>query len=109
MRVGERGEGRWKEVSWDEAYTFIANKLADIKAKHGAHTVAWTARSGWTKTWFHNLAQAYGSNNLFGHEATCPLAYGMSAKYVYNHGNIGRAWAKANYNITIGHNGHAGT
>ena len=104
MRVGERGEGKWKEVSWDEAYTFIANKLADIKAKHGAHTVAWTARSGWTKTWFHNLAQAYGSHNLFGHEATCPLAYGMSAKDVYNHGNIGRDWAKAKYIINMGHN-----
>ena len=53
MRVGERGEGKWKEVSWDEAYTFIAKKLEEIKQKHGAHTVAFTARSGWTKTWFH--------------------------------------------------------
>jgi anaerobic selenocysteine-containing dehydrogenase len=31
MRVGERGEGKWKEVSWDEAYTFIATKLNEIK------------------------------------------------------------------------------
>ncbi|DAB31478.1 MAG TPA: polysulfide reductase, partial [Sulfurospirillum sp. UBA11407] len=36
MRVGERGEGKWKEVSWDEAYTFIAKKLEEIKEKYGA-------------------------------------------------------------------------
>ena len=27
MRVGERGEGKFKRVSWDEALTFIAKKM----------------------------------------------------------------------------------
>ncbi|AFL67607.1 thiosulfate reductase PhsA [Sulfurospirillum barnesii] len=104
MRVGERGEGKWKEVSWDEAYTFIAKKLEEIKQKHGAHTVAFTARSGWTKTWFHHLAQAYGSHNLFGHEATCPLAYGMAGQDVFSASSVGRDFAKAKYIINMGHN-----
>lgn len=103
MRVGERGEGKWKVVSWDEAYTFIATKLDEIKQKHGAHTVAFTARSGWTKTWFHHLAQAYGSHNLFGHEATCPLAYGMAGKDIFGVG-ANRDFAKAKYIINMGHN-----
>jgi thiosulfate reductase/polysulfide reductase chain A len=103
MRVGERGEGKWKEVSWDEAYTFIAKKLDEIKQKHGAHTVAFTARSGWNKTWFHNLAQAYGSNNIFGHEATCPLAYDMAMDDVFENG-IGRDFAKAKFIINPSHN-----
>lgn len=103
MRVGERGEGKWKEVSWDEAYTFIATKLEEIKQKHGAHTVAFTARSGWTKTWFHHLAQAYGSHNLFGHEATCPLAYGMAGKDVFG-AAANRDFSKAKYIINMGHN-----
>lgn len=103
MRVGERGEGKWKEVSWDEAYTFIAKKLDEIKQKHGAHTVAFTARSGWNKTWFHNLAQAYGSPNIFGHEATCPLAYSMAGRDVYG-ASINRDFSKAKYIINMGHN-----
>ncbi|WP_263832192.1 thiosulfate reductase PhsA [Sulfurospirillum oryzae] len=103
MRVGERGEGKWKVVSWDEAYTFIANKLEEIKQKHGAHTVAFTARSGWNKTWFHNLAQAYGSHNLFGHEATCPLAYDMAMDDIFENG-ISRDFGKAKYIINMGHN-----
>ncbi|MBE0495508.1 MAG: thiosulfate reductase PhsA [Campylobacterales bacterium] len=103
MRVGERGEGKWKEVSWDEAYTFIAKKMDEIKEKYGAHTMAFTARSGWTKVWFHHLAQAYGSPNIFGHEATCPLAYGMSGKDVYGSG-VNRDFSNAKYIINMGHN-----
>lgn len=103
MRVGERGEGKWKEVSWDEAYTYIANKLEEIKQKHGAHTVAFTARSGWNKVWFHHLGQAYGSHNTFGHEATCPLSYGMAGKDVFG-GGMNRDFAKSKYIINMGHN-----
>ena len=104
MRVGERGEGKWKEVSWDEAYTFIAKKLDEIKQKHGAHTVAWTARSGWTKMWFHHLAQAYGSHNIYGHEATCPLAYQMASNDVFGSSATDMDWANSKYVITMGHN-----
>jgi thiosulfate reductase/polysulfide reductase chain A len=103
MRTGERGEGKWKEVSWDEAYTFIAKKLDEIKQKYGAHTVAWTARSGWNKVWFHHLGRAYGSPNTFGHEATCPLSYHMARTDVYGNG-VGRDFANAKYIINMGHN-----
>ncbi len=30
IREGERGSGRWKEASWDEAFEFIAEKLKPI-------------------------------------------------------------------------------
>ena len=30
-RVGERGEGKWKRISWDEALTEIADKLRAIR------------------------------------------------------------------------------
>lgn len=38
-RVGERGEGRWERVSWDEALTDIADKLLDTLAGDGPDTV----------------------------------------------------------------------
>lgn len=38
-RVGKRGEGKWAEISWDEAYTLIANKLKEVIAKHGNESV----------------------------------------------------------------------
>ena len=35
MRVGERGQGRFKRVSWDAALGFVAEKMVELKAKYG--------------------------------------------------------------------------
>ncbi len=36
IRVGERGEGKWREASWDEALDYVAEKMKAIIANHGA-------------------------------------------------------------------------
>jgi anaerobic selenocysteine-containing dehydrogenase len=38
-RVGERGEGKWQEITWDAALDMMAAKLIEIKTKYGAHTL----------------------------------------------------------------------
>jgi DMSO reductase family type II enzyme molybdopterin subunit len=38
-RVGERGEGRWERVSWDEALTDIADSILDAHETHGTESV----------------------------------------------------------------------
>ncbi|MBZ0096429.1 MAG: molybdopterin-dependent oxidoreductase [Sulfuricella sp.] len=38
-RVGPRGSGKFREISWDQAYDEIAQKLLEIRDKHGAHTI----------------------------------------------------------------------
>ena len=35
LRVGERGEGKFKRVSWDEALTFVAEKMVHLKNTYG--------------------------------------------------------------------------
>jgi anaerobic dimethyl sulfoxide reductase subunit A len=35
MRVGERGEGKFKRVSWDEALDFVAKKMIELKKEYG--------------------------------------------------------------------------
>ena len=35
-----RKDGELKEATWDEAYSFIAEKLASIKKKHGPDSIA---------------------------------------------------------------------
>jgi anaerobic dimethyl sulfoxide reductase subunit A len=35
MRVGERGEGKFKRVSWDEALDHVARKMLELKTKYG--------------------------------------------------------------------------
>ncbi len=38
-RVGQRGEGKWQRISWDEALDTIAAKIKDIQEKYGGHTI----------------------------------------------------------------------
>lgn len=38
-RLGERGEGKWKRITWDEAFNTIASKLLEIKEKYGPQSV----------------------------------------------------------------------
>ena len=33
MRVGKRGEGKWKQISWDEALNEIASRLKGLQAE----------------------------------------------------------------------------
>ncbi len=45
-RVGERGEGRWEEVSWDAALDDIAGRLAGVIERHGPEAFA-VSTSNW--------------------------------------------------------------
>ncbi len=38
-RVGERGEGKWERITWDEAFDTIASKLLEVKEKYGPESV----------------------------------------------------------------------
>lgn len=39
-RIGERGEGKWQRISWDEALNSIASKLKEIREKYGPESIA---------------------------------------------------------------------
>lgn len=39
-RVGGRGEGKWEEISWDEALDTVAGKLSQLKEEHGAQCIS---------------------------------------------------------------------
>lgn len=38
-RVGERGEGKWNRVTWEDALTDIADSMLDAIEAYGAHTI----------------------------------------------------------------------
>jgi len=40
-RAGERGEGKWQRVSWDEALTEIADSVLDTITEEGSDRVIW--------------------------------------------------------------------
>jgi len=66
-RVGERGEGRWQRISWEEATTILTEKLTDIRNRGEAHTVAAISgsNSGTVPALLDRFMTAYGSPNSF--------------------------------------------
>lgn len=40
-RVGERGSGKWKRMSWDEILSEIADKMLDAITQHGSDRIVW--------------------------------------------------------------------
>ena len=40
-RVGARGAGRWRRISWDEALTRLADAILDARQEHGPETVVY--------------------------------------------------------------------
>lgn len=71
-RVGEKGEGRWRRISWDEALDEIAARLKELKERYGPETVATTIGTGRTddeyRVRFMNLL---GSPNIMGQGNIC--------------------------------------
>lgn len=48
-RKGPRGSGEWERISWDDALTEIADKLKDLKERHGPRSIGFFRGqgSGW--------------------------------------------------------------
>ncbi|MFC2017783.1 molybdopterin-dependent oxidoreductase [Chloroflexota bacterium] len=46
-RMGEKGEGKWQQISWEQALDEIAQKLGDIKGKYGGEGIAYSGGTGY--------------------------------------------------------------
>ena len=63
IRTGERGEGKFKNATWEEALDYSAQKMKAIKDKYGPESVAFFGHTS-GDFWFTDyLSQAWGSPN----------------------------------------------
>lgn len=89
MRVGERGENKWKRVSWEEAFSVIAEKLMETREKYGAEAVLCSTGGGGNPEFFSagRFCNAFGTPNWFEPgSAQCFLPRTLS--YTMMHGQI---------------------
>lgn len=81
-RVGERGEGKFKEVSWDEALNEIAERLKKTVSETGERSVVMTAHDlASLQQWF---AYALGTPNVVGHQSTCNTAGIVARRWTFD-------------------------
>ncbi len=71
MRVGERGSGKFKRVTWDEAIDFMAKKLREIKKTYGAESIIMDCGDVTDRDQYWRLFFAYGSPNCTEHGSIC--------------------------------------
>lgn len=94
-RTGERGEGKFVEVSWDEALNDIAKRVKEIVEKHGEHAVAMTSHNfSAFQNWF---GFALGTPNIISHSSTCNSASVMGRRLVLGKGFDGAGKVEPDY------------
>ena len=71
IRAGERGEGKWRSASWDEALDYVGDKLKGIKKKYGAESIIVSSRGGPWQGMYKTFCHAIGSPNYANHDDTC--------------------------------------
>lgn len=65
IRVGKRGEGKWRRASWDEALDMVADKMLSIREEYGAEAVAFGRGTGVNNTHIvSRLANLFGTPNV---------------------------------------------
>jgi len=93
-RTGARGANEWQRLSWDQALDEVAERLASLRDRYGAETLAFTHGTHRTYHWdgrrFFNL---FGSPNLCGANNIC-MCPSQAVEYAtyggFARGDIGR-------------------
>ncbi len=70
-RVGKRGEGKWKRISWDTALGEIADRLGKIRASGHPEEFAFHQGRQRSKDALARFLRAFGTNTQLSHRSLC--------------------------------------
>jgi len=84
-RAGERGEGNWQQVSWDEAFSLSADALKKAKQETGPESVVMVHGSakGPMDTHLVRLANAFGTPNVVCSDHVCHVPRMLAAELTF--------------------------
>ncbi len=71
IRKGQRGEGRWRQVSWDEALDYVADKLSGLFEQYGPKTLGFSDRGGPFRDFHRAFLRGLGTPNYCNHDSSC--------------------------------------
>lgn len=95
-------DGSYSEISWDQAFQEIAQKLHEVVDAHGAKSVAYCAGCGATQGFYgQRFINAIGSSNTYGVTGACKVSHD-TAWILTAGGEPSTDLANADYVIFIG-------
>lgn len=104
MRIGERGSGRFRRASWDEALSFTADQMLRIKKTYGPETMVFSITHSPSGALFERLVEGYGSPNLGTQRSLCFNAMVAANLMTYGLQEPSRKYDGVNYIILTGRN-----
>jgi len=103
-RVGERGEGKWQSISWEQAIKELGTRLAKLRNKGESHRVAVTGGHyrGHMGPLMDRFLKVYGSPNNISHDLGMEGA--MAAHYFMQGAKdyFAYDWENTNYILCFG-------
>ncbi|QKG53915.1 molybdopterin-dependent oxidoreductase [Hymenobacter sp. BRD67] len=80
----------WEEISWDTALDEVADRLRQVRARHGAHATAWyagnpTVHNSGTQLAAPGFLKALGSRHLFSASSVDQLPHHFAAWQLFGH------------------------
>ena len=104
-RVGPRGSGEFERISWDEAFTIVADNLKKIRDEYGPEAVVYTCHHD-PNTVFARilLGELYGTPNCYTHTSGCEQDRRLATLTLFGHLFPMHDFANARYVMLWGMN-----
>jgi thiosulfate reductase / polysulfide reductase chain A len=104
IRVGKRGQGLFRNASWEEALDLIAGKMLDIKQQYGPEAMVFSSTHNLSQPLFENLLYGFGSPNYGTQRSLCFNAMIVANLMTYGMEEPGRDYSKVKYILLTGRN-----
>lgn len=103
-RVGPRGGGKWKAISWDEALEEVSANLLKVREQYGPEALLWCSEDASFTDLQSDFNMLYGSPNFSMHSNTCDVARKASFKLVMGDDRPLADFANTKYALVFGWN-----
>ncbi len=107
IRTGQRGSGHFKRVSWQEAFSYVSEKVKEIQSKYGNRTLALLDRGGGLFGEIQRLiVRGMGSPNYFSHDDFCRNNVNQAYQCLlgYTRPEVGYDFANTKHMVFFGRN-----
>jgi thiosulfate reductase/polysulfide reductase chain A len=104
VRVGARGEGKFRKASWEEALDIVAENMLKIKQRYGPEAMIFSSTHNLSQTQFENLLYGFGSPNYGTQRSLCFNAMVTAFQLTYGVEEPSRDYSRVEYILLTGRN-----
>jgi thiosulfate reductase/polysulfide reductase chain A len=104
IRAGKRGEGKFRQASWDEALDMVASNMLKIKEKYGPEAMVFSSTHNLSQVQFENLLYGFGSPNYGTQRSLCFNAMITAFSLTYGVEEPSRNYDDVEFILMVGRN-----